>query len=148
MKTLKQFVDEASQTKVTLINRKFGDDEYETGADISYRGRPMEPPHRQDEIKKIPLNQTVRHEPEVKTNKETASPESEKKIKGIMADIKKKKEIDPITVRRKPSGSLRGKYQVMDGHHRLEAHLRMGLKHIPAVIIHPQNVKYDGIEEK
>ena len=63
-------------------------------------------------------------------------------------DIKNKKEIEPIIVRRKPSGRLRGKYQVMDGHHRLEAHLRMNLKHIPAVIIHPQNVKYDGIEEK
>ena len=144
MKTLKQFIDEASRTKVTLFNRDLDNDETEMGADVHYRGRPMEPEHPQDKVKKIPLNRMFRHEPEEKTAPDTATPESEKAIQGIMSDIKKKKDIEPILVRRQQGG----KYQVMDGHHRVEAHLRMGLKHVPARVIDAKNVKYDGTEEK
>lgn len=144
MKTLKQFLDEAERTKVTLFNRDLDNDENEMGADVSSYGRPMERPHPQDKIKKIPLNKMFRHEPEEKTAPDTAEPESEKAVRGIMSDIKKKKDIEPILVRRQKGG----KYQVMDGHHRVEAHLRMGLKHVPARVIDAKNVKYDGIEEK
>lgn len=144
MKTFRQFIDEAERTKVTLFNRDLGNDENEMGAEVSRHGRPMEPSHPQDKVKKIPLNKMFRHEPEEKTNPETSTPESEKAIQGIMSDIKKKKDIEPILVRRQRGG----KYQVMDGHHRVEAHLRMGLKHVPARVIDAKNVKYDGNEEK
>jgi hypothetical protein len=137
MKTLKQFLDE--RTKVTLFNH-----EADIGADVSTYGSPMDRPHPQDKVKKIPLNSLFRHEPEEKTAPDTATPESEKIIQGIMSGIKKKKDIKPILVRRQ----LGGKYQVMDGHHRVEAHLRMGLRHIPARVIDAKNIKYDGIEEK
>jgi len=150
MKTFRQFVDEASRTKVTMFNRDLGfnpeldDNENEMGAVVDRQDRPMERPHPQDKVKKIPLNKMFRHEPEEKTALGTAEPENERKVQGIMADIKKKKDIDPILVRRQQGG----KYQVMDGHHRVEAHLRMGLKHVPARVIDAKNVKYDGIEEK
>ena len=144
MKTLKQFLDEASRTKATLFNHDLENDVTDTGANVYYRGRPMEPEHPQDKVKKIPLNRMFRHEPEEKTHPDTATPEDEAKTQGIMSDIKKKNEIEPILVRRQKGG----KYQVMDGHHRVEAHLRMGLKHVPARVIDAKNVKYDGIEEK
>lgn len=143
MKTFKQFLDEAETTKVSLFRHDVGDDEEDIGADVKRGKRPMEPPHRQDQIKKIRINQTVRHEPEEKTRKDMATPESEKNIQGIMSDIKNKKQIEPILVRRQKGGS----YLVMDGHHRLEAHLRMRLRHIPARIIQPQNVKFNYNEE-
>ena len=144
MKTFRQFIDEAERTKVTLFNRDLDNDENEMGAEVSKQGRPMEPPHPQDKVRKIPLNRMFRHEPAEKTHPDTAEPENEKKVQGIMSDIKKKKDIEPILVRRQSGG----KYQVMDGHHRVEAHLRMGLKHVPARVIDAKNVKYDGIEEK
>jgi hypothetical protein len=144
MRTFKEFLDEAERTKVTLFNRDLGNDQSDMGAHVSSYGRPMEPEHPQDKVKKIPLNRMFRHEPEEKTAPDTATPESEKAIQGIMSDIKKKNEIEPILVRRQKGG----KYQVMDGHHRVEAHLRMGLKHVPARVIDAKNVKYDGIEEK
>jgi uncharacterized ParB-like nuclease family protein len=144
MKTLKQFLDEAETTKVTMFNRDLDNDEIETGATVSRYGRPMEREHSQDKVKMIPLNRTIRHETPEKTARNTATPESEKAVQGIMSDIKKKKDIEPILVRRKKGGT----YQIMDGHHRLEAHLRMGLRHIPARVIDAKNVKYDGTEEK
>lgn len=144
MKTLRQFIGEAERKKVTLFSRDLDNDETEMGAEVGSRSRPMEPQHPQEKVKKIPLNQMFRHEPAEKTAPDTATPESEKAIQGIMSDIKKKKDIEPILVRRQQGG----KYQVMDGHHRVEAHLRMGLKHVPARVIDAKNVKYDGIEEK
>jgi uncharacterized ParB-like nuclease family protein len=144
MKTLKQFLDEAERTKVTMFNRDLENDENEMGATVDRQKRPMEPDHSQDKVKMIPLERMFRHEPEEKTHRNTASPESEKAVQGIMADIKKKNDIEPILVRRQDGG----KYQVMDGHHRVEAHLRMNRTHIPARIINAKNVKYDGTEEK
>lgn len=143
MKTFKEFIDEAERTKVTLFNRDLDNDETESGANVSRYGRPMEPEHSQDKVVKIPLNKMFRHEPEEKTHPDTATPESEKTIQSVMSDIKKKKDIEPVLVRRQRGG----KYQLMDGHHRVEAHLRMGLKHVPARVIDAGNVKYDGVEE-
>jgi uncharacterized ParB-like nuclease family protein len=144
MKTLKQFLDEAERTKVTMFNRELGNDETEMGATVDRQKRPMEREHSQDKVKMIPLKRMFRHEPEEKTSRGEASPESEKNIQGIMADIKNKKDIEPILVRRQDGG----KYQVMDGHHRVEAHLRMNRTHIPARVIDSKNIKYDGTEEK
>lgn len=144
MKTLKQFIKEASRTKVTLFSHDHDDDTSEMGATVDHRHRPMEPKNRNEKTRNIPLNRMFRHEPEEKTHPETSSPESEKTIQGIMSDIKKKKKIEPILVRRQRGG----KYQVIDGHHRVEAHLRMGIKHVPARVIGAGDVKYDGIEEK
>ena len=144
MKTFKQFLDEAERTKVTMFNHELDNDEIEMGATVDRQKRPMEREHSQDKVKMIPLKRMFRHETEEKTHPDTATPESEKAVQGIMADIKKKKDIEPILVRRQKGG----KYQVMDGHHRVEAHLRMNRTHIPARVIDNKNVKYDGEEEK
>ena len=144
MKTLKEFINEASRTKVTLFSRDHDDDTTEMGTIVDRRHRPMEPKGRDEKTRNIPVNRMFRHEPEEKTSADTSTPESEKTIQGIMSSIKKKKKIEPILVRRQSGG----KYQVMDGHHRIEAHLRMGMKHVPARVIGGGDVKYDGTEEK
>jgi hypothetical protein len=142
MKTLKQFLEEAKITKVKLINRDLGNDVEEIGAEVINKHIPSAHPHPEEKIHKLPLANIYRHEPAEKTHPDTASDESKKKIKGIVSSIKKKKAIEPILVRRQEAG----RYEVVDGHHRVEAHLRAGLRHIPARVIgayhfnHPREI--------
>ena len=98
--------------------------------------------HREEKIHKIPLNQLVPHEDVEKTHPSTASKESSDKINDIMKTIKSGKghTLPPVKVVRHQTG---GGYTVVDGHHRLEAHRRLGLKHISANIVNPSRVKYD-----
>lgn len=130
MKTFKQFVDEAIMTKI-----KLKDSEHEIGAHPWQDN--TKKPAKDEAPRKIPLNRVWLHEPEEKTHPDTAEPESEKNIQNIMSAIKRKETIDPIHVRRQSGGN----YQVLDGHHRVEAHKRLGSKHINAYVIRSNKVK-------
>jgi len=121
------FINEALVHKVHTVNN---DDEI--GADINIRGSDSANKHKQDFVHKIPISRISTHEPLHKTNKDSSSDESETNIQSIIKGIKRGDKIEPIKLRRH---GKTGNYQVLDGHHRLEAHKRLGVKHISANII-------------
>lgn len=109
------------------------------GAQVTARSaNPMSRVHPSEIVHKIPMHKLSLNEPG-KFNSDTHSDESENHIQNLTHNIKRGNEVDPITVMHKA-----GKLHVVDGHHRIEAHLRAGKKHINAQVIgrNGQKVKY------
>jgi uncharacterized ParB-like nuclease family protein len=127
MLTFKEYIIEVA--KVGLINT---DDQI--GSTSISKGR--------DEAhKNMPIRNLTTREDLGKTKRGEASPESEKNVKQIMKHIRKGGKIPPILVRRlnKPrkSGAT---HQVLDGHHRLEAHKRLGRGSITVREVNKRNI--------
>lgn len=69
-------------------------------------------------------------------DKATGSKESIANVNKIKQGIKKGNKIEPIIVRK-----YKGGYQVLDGHHRYQAHKELGKTYIRAKIVRKENVK-------
>jgi len=78
----------------------------------------------------LPVRKLITNEPLEKTAKECSTVKDEQIVLNIMNALRKKKTIPPIHVRR-----VGMKYQVIDGHHRLEAYKRLHIQKIPAQIV-------------
>ena len=111
-------------TKVKLIKSQ-----EETGAWVSSDNKP-------EQIINIPISKIDLFEPEDKTSKNNASKESRKAVESIKTAIRQHRKIPPILVRRQ---HLR--FQVVDGHHRLQAYKELKLPTIPANILQGYNIK-------
>lgn len=79
-------------------------------------------------------------EPGEKTASATGSASSRKNVSGMVDTIRKGKveDIPPINVRRNPAGVG---YEVLDGHHRFQAHQEAGVKNIRVKEIPPIFIK-------
>jgi len=79
-------------------------------------------------------------EPKEKTAVGTGSEKSRKNVSGMIDSIRKGKgdSIPPISVRRNPDGVG---YQVLDGHHRFQAHQEAGAKQIAVREVPPAFIK-------
>ena len=83
-------------------------------------------------VEEISLKDLVVFEPIEKMNLTT----SKNKVKRILAKLKKGLKIPPIFVRK-----YKGRYQVIDGHHRFRASQLFGAKTISARIVPPKNIE-------
>lgn len=84
----------------------------------------------------LPVGKITTFEPIEKTGKGTASIDSENNVRNIMRSVKKGRDVPPILVMKTPGG-----FQVIDGHHRLEAYKRLGKKSIPARMVSTQRIR-------
>jgi uncharacterized ParB-like nuclease family protein len=105
------------------------------GADVTSMLR-----SKDDPIRIVPISQLTVFEPLSKTSVNSASLESRKNIDGMMRAIKQGKKLPNITVRK--IGPL--SYQVIDGHHRLEAYKRAGFTKVQVEIIPKINIKHSN----
>ncbi len=113
-------------TKVELTT-----DPHNFGANIRSGGRDKE------RTVMLPVRKLTTNEPLLKTKKGIASSESEDNVQNLMMAIKRGENIPPILVRKHKLS-----YQVVDGHHRLEAFRRLRIPKIPATIIPPHHISY------
>lgn len=123
MKSFKQFVTEL--TKVSLGNKVHPNGEHEIGSNV----RDM-PNTKSEKTKTIPVHKITTFEGGDKTSKEGGSSESRSNVDSIKKHIQRGGKVPPILVRRH-----QGNYQVIDGHHRLQAHKEAGLKHIDVHVV-------------
>lgn len=79
----------------------------------------------------LPINKLDVNEPDSKFD----DSENAANLKSIQKALKKGETLPPILVRR-----VGMRFQVMDGHHRFKAYRSLGMKKIPARIIHPRNI--------
>lgn len=90
-------------------------------------------------------------------------PKSQENMQSILSAIGSGQPLPPILVRKvdnlkgvsnprwnnsgmvSPSGvsNSQFKYQVIDGHHRYWAYKKAGIRQIPAIIVSPQNIRYE-----
>lgn len=89
---------------------------------------------RPEKIRMLPVNKIKVHEPDTKFD----DPVYRQHLERVKAALRRGEKIEPITVRRMPGELLR--YQVLDGHHRFKAYRDLGLKEIPAQIVHKFNI--------
>lgn len=136
MLTFSDFLDllEAQFTSSARIIRH--DHPTQQGAELRTHNMPMKAPHREEKVHKIPLHKVTLNEPDKFDGEH--SDESEHHVQRIVKDIKAKKHVEPVKVARGPGGT----YHVIDGHHRVEAHLRTGQKHIHAQIVGSDRIKH------
>jgi ParB-like chromosome segregation protein Spo0J len=105
----------------------------EVGSTITSRGR-GEP------TRIIPIADLETFEPRDKTALGAADAASESNVRNLMRAIKQGRPVPPILVRRHG-----GAWQVVDGHHRLEAHRRLGRTRIAARILPAQRITTDPV---
>lgn len=121
-------------TEVTRIT--IGKDEWGTlGSWGKTSGRP-------EKTVQLPVNRIRVHEPDTKFD----DPVYGKHLERVKAALRRGEEIEPITVRRMPGEFLQ--YQVLDGHHRFKAYRDLGLKEIPAQIVHKFNVTVKDVDNQ
>lgn len=89
---------------------------------------------RPEKVRMLPVNRIKVHEPDTKFD----DPVYRQHLERVKAALRRGEKIEPIIVRRMPGELLR--YQVLDGHHRFKAYRDLGLKEIPAQIVHKFNV--------
>lgn len=118
-----------------IIRAKLYTDPNYFGADISQsrENNPKTKTVRMSDIKST-------FEPKEKTASGTGSSSSRKNVSGMVDTIRKGKggNIPPINVRRNPEGVG---YQVLDGHHRFQAHQEAGVKNIKVKEVPPTFIK-------
>lgn len=139
MKSFKEHQELDEVIKATMYkdaSKVWDDAEPTPGATVSHNKPPMANPHTSDKVHKLAISDLKTHEPLSKTSKQKAHPNTNRYINDMAKSIKQGYEIPPIVVRR--TGTT---YQVIDGHHRLEAHKRAGVKHIDAHVVHDYHVK-------
>lgn len=87
----------------------------------------------------LPISKLTSYEGWRKARKKhTISAESRDKVEQLKVAIKKGKKVPPIFVR-----WHKGRYQVIDGHHRLEAYRELHFQRIPTQIVDSFNIKGD-----
>ena len=123
MKSFKLFVTEL--VKVSLGNKMLPNGEREIGSNVRDMSNT-----KPEKTTKIPVHKITTFEGGDKTSKDTASPESRANVDSIKKHIQRGGKVPPILVRRH-----QGSYQVVDGHHRLQAHKEAGLKHIEVHVV-------------
>lgn len=141
MLTFSEFIDllEAQFTRRARVIRQ--DHPTQQGAELTTHTMPMKAPHREEKVHKIPLHKVTLNEPDKFDG--SHSDESEHHIQRVVKDIKAKRSVEPVKVTRGHGGT----YHVIDGHHRVEAHLRTGQKHIHAQIVDSDRVRHvDGLD--
>lgn len=131
MKSYKQFVTEL--VKVSLTNKLHPNDEREIGSDVRDMANT-----KSEKTSKIAVHKIKTFEGDDKTSKDSASAESRKNVDSIKKHIQRGGKVPPILVRRH-----QGSYQVVDGHHRLQAHKEAGLKHIDVHVVNPGRIDGD-----
>jgi hypothetical protein len=131
MKLYKQLITEL--VKVSLGNKVQPNGEREIGSNVRDMSNT-----KSETTKKIPVHKISTFEGDDKTSKNTASPESRANVDSIKKHIQRGGSVPPILVRRH-----QGNYQVVDGHHRLQAHKEAGLKHIDVHVINPGRIDGD-----
>lgn len=117
---------------MTYHNR--GDDGTETGASINRDSRSSVI------SKDIPIHHLMPYEP---SQEKVKGVQNRQTLDSLVKTIKSgnRHQIPPITVMKHPV--LPGKYIILDGHHRMEGHLKAGSKTVRAEIVSDKNVKYD-----
>ena len=131
MKSYKQIISELY--KVSLGNKTNPDGTKEIGSNVSDM-----PNTKSEKSTKVPVNKIKTFEGDDKTSKEAGSSESRANVDAIKKHIQRGGSVPPILVRRH-----QGNYQVVDGHHRLQAHKEAGLKHIDVHVIDPGRISGD-----
>lgn len=129
-----QFLEATFTSRANVVRPDNPRSEY-SGAELHTKHIPMKRPHPEETVHKVAINRLTANEPGKFEGDH--SEESEKHINKIVHDIKAGKKIEPIKVIRGDKGSL----HVVDGHHRVEAHMRAGKRHVPANIIGSSRVK-------
>lgn len=84
----------------------------------------------------LPVHKLTTFEGDAKAKKGVADAEQRKAVEGIKSALRQGKKMPPITVR-----MANGRYQVLDGHHRLEAYRELNRAKIPAQVVKRFNVK-------
>lgn len=108
----------------------------EVGATVWAKGK-----HEPTRI--LPISALDTFEPADKTARGSASRDSEINVRRLMLAIRRGDQVPPVLVRKTAGG-----WQVIDGHHRLEAHRRLGLKSIRARVISPGRITTGQPSEK
>lgn len=103
----------------------------EVGATITSIGK-------EEPTKIVPISKLDTFEPRDKTSLGHASAESERKVQQLMKAILRGQTVPPVLVRRHDN-----KWQIIDGHHRLEAHRRLGRKSIQVRVVPAQRITVD-----
>lgn len=87
-------------------------------------------------VHSVRISDIVTHEGDDKTHKDTAHPDTERHVQGMIKSIKAKRGLEPVLLVKHKKG-----YKLIDGHHRLEAHKRTGHSHINAHILNHRHWK-------
>ena len=134
--TYREFVERVNEVyKVNKRSEPHPDDESGiVGAIVAKHGN--KDPHKMMHIDKIKT-----HEGDDKTAKGSASKHSESNIRRMVQHLRQGKKLDPIVVHKLTKSEDGVTHQVLDGHHRLEAHKRLGRKSIPVTVVNKRNVK-------
>lgn len=130
-KTFASFIAEI--TKVRITNKTHDDGSNEIGVDRGDVART-----RSDKKMTVPVSSIHTHEGEDKTSGPDAEKSSLDHVKKLTNHIRRGGKTEPITVRRHQGG-----WQVLDGHHRLQAHKNAGSKHIEVRVVNPANLSGD-----
>lgn len=118
---IREIITEVSRVKMGT------DDQGYSGAWVSDTGLP-------EKTVQLPVNRIRVHEPDTKFD----DPGFGKNLANIKSALRRGEKLPPILVRRMPGEFLQ--YQVIDGHHRFKAYRDLGLKKIPARIVHKFNI--------
>lgn len=121
-----------------VIKAKSYDNDDEVGTRYRHIGTGSHLEKNLAKIHKIPLSKITTHEPLEKTHKDTADTHSERNVQGMVKTLKGKGSLEPVLLVKHENG-----YKLLDGHHRLEAHKRMGRTHIAANILDKRHWKND-----
>jgi len=127
MKSFREHLTEIA--KIGLIDTRT-----QIGSTVSNKGR--------DELHKtMPIRKLSTWEDADKTQRGTASKDSETNVRKMMQHIRNGGKVPPVVVRQLPKPTKSGQtHQVIDGHHRLEAHRRLGLGSIKVRVARPANI--------
>jgi uncharacterized ParB-like nuclease family protein len=131
MKLYKQLITEL--VKVSLGNKVQPNGEREIGSNVRDMSNT-----KSEKTKTIPVHKITTFEGGDKTSKKAGSSESRANVDSIKKHIQRGGSVPPILVRRH-----QGSYQVVDGHHRLQAHKEAGIKNIDVHVVNSGRIDGD-----